>query len=188
MKKVFFLVSFIASCMFAQQGTNGTISLVFNGKKISLPISKVSIQKDNSILLNIKAEMQDSMIQQKVKLELGLKELSSETNVEILEDTRVEISIRNNKTNSGKELSFWFANQSGNNKNKSEVAYYGIISEGEKISWEINSISMKIDISDIQYKDGALHINGEFNGVFKSKWAPEGQEAEIKDGKFEIIF
>ncbi len=187
MKIVFFLVSLIASYTFAQQGTNGTISLVFNGEKISLPISKVSIKKDNSILLSIKAEIQDSSIQQRITIQLGLRELSSETKVEILEDTRIEISTRNNKTNSGKQLSFWFANQSGNNKNKSEVAYYGIISGGEKISWEINSISMKIDFADIQYKNGALHINGEFYGVFKSKWAPEGQEAEIKDGKFEII-
>jgi hypothetical protein len=46
-----------------------------------------------------------------ITLELGLKELSLESNAEILEDTRIEISTRNNKTNSGKELSFWFANQ-----------------------------------------------------------------------------
>jgi len=163
MKKVFFLISFLASCMFAQNSNNGSINLVFNGEKISLSISKVSIQKDNSILLNIKAEIQDSSVQQRIKLQLGLKEFSSESNVEVLEDTRIEISTRNNKTNSGKELSFWFADKSGKNRKKSEVAHYGVYNKGEKISWEINSISMKIDITDIQYKDGALHINGEFN-------------------------
>jgi hypothetical protein len=173
--------------MFAQHSNNGSINLIFNGEKISLPINKISIRKDNSILLSIKAEKQDSIIQQMVTFKLGLKELSSESNVEILEDTRIEISTRNNKTNSGKELSFWFANQSGRDKNKSEVAYYGITSEGEIVSWEINSISLKIDITDFQYKDGALYVNGEFNGIFKSKWAPEGKEAKIDEGKFEIV-
>jgi len=187
MKKIFFLVSFITSCAFAQHSPNGNISMVFNGEKINLPINTISIQKDKGILLSIEAEKQDSIVQQMVTFKLGLKELSSESNVEILEDTRIEISTRNNKTNSGKELLFWFANQSGRDKNKSEVAYYGITSEGEKVSWEINSISMKIDVTDVQYKDGELHIDVEFNGIFKSKWAPEGQAAEIKDCKFEII-
>jgi len=187
MKKILLVLWFIVPFLSAQTDSKGTISCVFNGEKINLPISKVSIQKDKSILLSIKAKQQDSIVQQMVTLRLGLKELSYESDVEILDDTRIELSTRDNKNNSGKELSFWFADKSGKNRKKSEVAHYGVYNKGEKISWEINSISMKIDITDIQYKDGALHINGEFNSVFKSKWAPEGQEAEIKDGKFEII-
>jgi hypothetical protein len=187
MKKVFLLIPFIASCAFAQHSTNGNISMVFNGEKIDLPISTISIHKGNGILLSIEAEKQDSIIQQMVTLELGLKELSSESNVEVLEDTKIEISMRDKKTNSGKELSFWFNSPSGNDKRKPEVAYYSVYKKGERMSWEINSISMKINIEDIQYKNGALYINGEFDGTFKSTLSSEGQAAEIKDCKFEII-
>jgi len=187
MKKVFLLISFIASCMFAQHSTNGNISLVFNGEKINLPIITVSIHKDNGILLSIEAEKQDSIVQQMVTLELGLKELSSESNAEVFEGTGLEISTRDNKTNSGKELSFWFDNQSGNKKNRSEAAQYGIYNKGERISWDINSISFKINITKVQYIDGSLHIMGEFNGAFKSTSAPEGQVTEIDEGKFEIV-
>lgn len=187
MKKVFFLISFIASCMFAQHSTKGNISMIFNSEKIDLPIITILIHKDNGILLSIEAEKQDSIIQQMVTLEIGLKELSSGSNVEILEDTKIEISTRDKKTNSGKELSFWFNTQSADDKGKPEVAYYSVYIKGERMSWEINSISMKIDIEDIQYKNGALYINGEFDGTFKSTLASEGQAAEIKDCIFEII-
>jgi hypothetical protein len=46
---------------------------------------------------------------------------------------------------------------------------------------------MELNIINVEYKDGALHINGELNGTFRSTFAPEGQIAEIKDCKFEII-
>ena len=55
------------------------------------------------------------------------------------------------------------------------------------MSWEINSVSMKIDITSISYIDEALHIIGELNGTFKSTLAPEGQVAKIDECKFEII-
>ena len=188
MKKVLLLVLFIVPFLSAQINTKGNISLVFNSEKINLPISTVSIQKDDGIILSIKAEKKDSIIQQMVTLELGFKELSSKPDAETLEGTRIDIITRNNTTNSGKELSIWFNNdQAGNEKNKSEAAYYGVFNKGEKVSWEINSVSMKVNIISVQYIDGALHIIGECNGTFKSTLAPEGQIAEIKDCKFEII-
>jgi hypothetical protein len=187
MKKVLFLFSFMASSLFAQHSTNGNISLVFNGEKINLPINVISIHKDKGIILSIKAEREDSIAQQMVKLELGFKELSSKPDAETLEGTRIDISTRNNRNNSGKELSMWFDGPSGDDKNYFEAAHYGIYNKGERVSWEINSLSMKINITDVQYIDGALHINGELNGTFRSTLAPEGEVGEIKDCTFEVI-
>jgi len=187
MKKVLFLISFLVPFLLAQQSNNGNIRLVFNGEKINLPINAVSIHKDNGIILSIKAEKEDSIIKQMVKLELGLNELSSKPDAVTFEGTRIDIRTRDNKNISGKELSMWFDGQSGDENNYFEAAHYSVFSEGERVSWEINSLSMKLNITDVYYINGALHINGEFNGTFKSTLAPEGQVAEIKDCKFEVI-
>ena len=188
MKIVFLLIFFIAYFSSAQNYNQGTISLVFNDEKISLPISNVTIQKGKGILLRFEAEYNDSIVQQMVAIEIGLKKLSSKPDAETLEGTRIVIYTRDNKTNSGKDLSIWFNdNDFGNEKNKSEGAHYGVYNKGEKVSWEINSVSMKIDITSIKYIDEALHIIGELNATFKSTLAPEGQVAKIDECKFEII-
>ncbi|HSL90988.1 MAG TPA: hypothetical protein VK870_16930 [Ignavibacteriaceae bacterium] len=187
MKRILFLISFIAPFLFAQQNSNGSISMVFNNEKIDLPISTISIHKNNGTILSFKAEIEDSIIQQMVKLELGFNELSSKLDAETLDGTKIDISTRNNKTNSGKYLSMWFDGPSGDDNDYFEAAHYGVFNKGEKISWGINSVSLKINITDVQYIDGALHINGELKGTFKSTSAPEGQVAEIKDCKFEVI-
>ena len=122
-----------------------------------------------------------------ITLELGLKELSSESNAGTLEGTKIEIYSRNNTTNTGKELLLWFNDLSGDSENKSDAPHYSVYNKGETVSWEINSLSMKIHITDIQYIDKALHITGKLSGTFKSTLAPEGQAAEVKDCKFEII-
>ncbi len=188
MKTVFLLIFFVASFLSAQNYNQGTISLVFNNEKISLPISSATIQKGKGILLKFEAEYKDSLIQQIVAIEIGLKKLSSKPDAETMEGTRIVIYTRDNKTNSGYDLSISFNdNESGNEKNKSESAQYGVYNKGEKVSWEINSVSMKIDITSIKYIDEKLHIIGELNGTFKSTLAPEGQVAKIEDCKFEII-
>lgn len=187
MKKALLLILFITPLLMAQQNDKGKISLVFNGEKMNLPISTISILKDDDILLSIKAEANDSILQQMMVLEFGIKELSSKAEAETLEGTRIEISTRDNKTSSGKELSFWLNSQSGKEINSSGAAHFGVINKGEKVSWEINSVSLKFNIINIQYIEGALRINGELNGTFKSTSAPKGQDAEIKNCKFEVI-
>ena len=123
-----------------------------------------------------------------VAIEIGLNKLSSKPDAETLEGTRIVIYTRNNKTQSGKDLSIWFnENELDNEKSKSEGAHYGVYNQGERVSWEINSVSMKIDISSINYIDDALHIIGELSGTFKSTLAPKGQGAKIEECKFEII-
>lgn len=182
MKKVYLLVLFLVPFLYAQQNNKGSISLVYNGEKIDMPINSATIHKENAILLSIKAEQTESGTNQMVVLELGLNELSSDSDAEKLEGTRIKITTKNISDNSGKELSVRFSDD----KDKSE-AYYGILNKGKKQSWGITSVSLKINITNVKYTKGALHISGEYNGTFGSKDAPEGEIAEIKNGMFEII-
>lgn len=182
MKKVYLFVLFFVPFMCAQQSNKGYISLVYNGEKIELPINTINIQKENGILLSIKAEQNDSSTQQAVSLQLALNNLTSGPDAEKLEGTKININTKDKLADSGKEFYVWF----GEEKDKSE-ARYGILDKGKKQSWGITSVSLEIDITDVKYIEGALHISGECKGKFKSKDAPEGQIAQIKDGKFEII-
>lgn len=182
MKKIFLIVMFMISFLNAQQFDKGYINLVFNGVNIDLPINTASIIKENVVTLRISAEQNDSEIQKRVTLELKLKKLSLKTDAELLEGTMIDVSTNDNTNNSGSSLYIRF----GNEKDQ-EAAHYGNSTKGKKSDWKINSVSLKVNITDIEYFNGALHLTGECNGIFKSKDAPENQSAEIKDGKFEII-
>ena len=189
MKKILVLISLVAICCFAQQNNKGNLSLVFNGEKIDLPVNYISLIKDDNIILSFKAEKQDSNVQQFVAIDLGLKKLSSEPDAESLEGTKIIIRTRDKKTDSGKELAIWFdKDESKHRKNRLETIHYGIYSKGEMICWETTSVSLKIDITEVQLKDGVMHIKGEFNGEFKSNAAPPEQTAKIENGEFNIIF
>jgi len=188
MKKIFVLFFLTVSFNFAQQSNNGNISFVFNSEKIDLQINNISLNKDDNFVLSFEAEKQDSNVQQFVVLSLGLKKLSSDPEAETLDRTKIIISTRDNNTDSGKELAIWFDDDSLASKNQSETIHYGIYSKGEKVSWEITSVSLKIDITEVQLKDGVMHIKGEFKGEFKSNAAPTDKTAKIENGEFNIIF
>lgn len=181
MKKVCLLVLLSVTVLFAQQNNKGNISLVFNGEKIDLPINTVSINKLNNITLSISAVQKDLQMHKKVALKLKLKELSANPDAEILEGTKIEIATIDT-TNSGNILSVQFGSETD-----SGFAHYIVLNRGNESVWEINSVSLRIKITDVKYINGVLHLTGEYSGLFKSKDAPEGQSAEIKDGKFEII-
>ena len=122
-----------------------------------------------------------------VAIQIGLKILSAEKDAGTLEGTRLDIYTRNNKTKSGRDLSVWFDdNETDNEMSKSEGIHYSIFNKGERVSWEINAVSLKIDVTEIKYVDEELQISGELEGNFKSTLAPEGQVAEIKECKFNI--
>ncbi len=182
MKKVYLFVLFLVPFLCAQQSNKGYISLVYNGEKIELPVNTINIQKENGIILSIWAERNDSSAQQAVSLQLALNDLSSGPDAEKMEGTKIKITTKDRSADSGKEFYIWFSED----KDKSE-ARYGILNKGKKQSWGITSVSLEIDITDVKYNEGTLHISGECKGTFKSKDAPEGQIAQIKDGKFEII-
>lgn len=189
MKKIICLFFLIFPFIFAQQTNNGNISLVFNNEKIDLPVNSITLTKNGGIVLSIEAVKQDSNFQQFVSVELELNSLSSEPNAESLEGTKIIIITRDNKTDSGKELAMSFKDDEFiESKNKFEKMYFGIYNKGEKISWGITSVSLKIDITSVKYENEILHISGKFNGTFKSNAAPQEQTVELENGEFNIIF
>jgi len=187
MKKLIILVLVTGSLIFAQENSKGRISLVFNGEKIDLPIRNVTVMKQNNILISIRAEYNDSTIQQIVAFEIGFKKLSpGDSSLDY--PITMNINVRNHSNNSGKNLTFSYVHdgaKSGDEKN--EQASYGIYSRGERLSWDINSFQLSIYVANVIYTGKELKITGSFSGIFRSTIAPKDQIAEIKDGKFEII-
>ena len=184
----FLLLLVLIPFMYAQENSRGTLSLIFNDEQIRLQINKVTIQKDEGIVLSFEANLDDAETQQRVAIQIGLNNLSSEKDAETLEGTRLDIYTRNNKTNTGKDLSIWLDDKVNDNKvNKSEGIHYSIFNKGERVSWEINAVSLKIDLTEVKYANGELQISGVLEGNFKSTLAPEGQVAEIKECKFNVI-
>ncbi len=181
MRLTFLIICFAVQFVFAQNSSKGTISLKFNDEMINLPLSNASIQKEKGIVLNFNAQHIDSSIQLNVSISIGLRELSSEPNAETLEGMKIEIYSRDIKNNSGKDLFIRF------DDNKPESSQYSIYNSEEKSSWKINTLSMKVDITSVEYTNNKLHIIGVFDGKFKSTSAPEDQVSTIDDGKFEII-
>jgi hypothetical protein len=187
MKKLIIFILFAASLIFAQENNKGRISFVFNGEKIDLPVSNVTIAKYDNIILNARAEYNDSTVQQVISLEIGFKKLSSGDSA-LYFPFNIYINLKNNSNDSGENLTFSYTAdgpKSGNEKH--ERAHFGVYSKGESLSWDVNRLQVTYDIANIIYTGKELKITGSFSGKFQSKIGPEGQIAEIKDGKFEII-
>jgi len=186
MKKLLIIIFLACSFIYAQENNKGNISFTFNGKKINLPIHSITLIKQDNIIVTARAEHNDENIQQMVSLELGFNKLSSSEKKSPL--FRIDINLRDNINHTGNDLSIQFDNKGisgGNGKN--ETAHYGVFNKGERVSWDINSLHMVFNVTNVSYSDKELKISGTFAGTFGSTIAPKGQVADIKDGKFEII-
>ena len=111
MKTMFLVVILLAFAIFPRQSNKGSISLVYNGEKIDLPISTVSISKENGILLSISAQQNDASFQKIVELEIGLNKLSADPDAETLDGTKIKIVTKNKLTDSGSEFYIRFADK-----------------------------------------------------------------------------
>ncbi len=180
MKKLLVIILLAAAVIYAQENSKGNVSLIFNGEKIDLPINSVSVTKGNHIIVRITADYQDSTKKQDVQIDIGLKELS-QNNPELLEGTSFNISTQNSIESTGKDLSINFGESS------KEAAYYKSYKKGEQIIWEVNSVSMRVNVTQIDFTNGNLILNGEFSGTFRSTLAKDKEISEIKNGKFKII-
>jgi hypothetical protein len=186
MKKLVILILFAASLIFAQDNNKGRISFVFNGEKIVLPINTVTIMKQNNIIINTRAEHNDSTSRQMVAMEIGLEKLSADSSK--LTTIKVNIDLKDFSNLSGKNITFSFnmdifGSVNGEKDNASYVSY----NKGERLSWDINSIQLTVDKMKINYTGKELKITGGFSVVCKPKVVLTGQIAEIKDCTFEII-
>ncbi len=187
MKKIFVIIFVSAIVLFAQENNKGRISFIFNGEKIDLPFTAVTIMKQDHIIVNARAEHNVDKIQQMAALEIGFKKLApGDSSLSPL--IRVDINLRDNSNQTGNDLSIQYGESglsSGGQKN--EAAYYGEFNRGERVSWNINKLSLKFNVTNVIYAGRELIISGNFSGTFSSTLAPKGQVADIKDGKFEII-
>ena len=187
MKKLLIIIFLAASFIYAQKSSKGNISFNFNGKEINLPIHSITLMKQDNIVVTARAEHNDQNIQQMVSLELGFKKLApGDKSMSPL--FRIDINLRDNANHTGNDLSIQYDNKGisgGNGKN--ETAHYGVFNKGERVSWDINSLHMVFNVTNVVYSNKELKISGTFTGTFGSTIAPKGQIADIKDGKFEII-
>jgi hypothetical protein len=187
--KIFIITIILGiSTLFAQKVNNGSINFIFNGKKIDLPISTVTITKRNDIVLSLRCDYNGAKEQQMIGFDIALKKLSANSSALLNKGTKININIRNKINLSGQDLTVWFGMNNNKSRNEgSETANYSAFEKGQKASWQITSKSFKLIISEVEYVKNKLRITGKFNGSFSSKIAPEGKVAEIKNGTFTII-
>ena len=186
MKKTLAIIFLAVSILYAQSD-KGKISFTFNGEKIDLPVTSVLIQYENNILVSARGEYNDSTVQQIIAIEMGFKKLSPEKSARSF-PIKIDINLSNNVNKTRKSLSVQFDENGLSSGNKNyEAAHYSIFTNGERISWDINTLHLTFDVSSVVYTGRELKISGTFSGTFSSTLAPKEQFAEIKDGKFEII-
>jgi hypothetical protein len=187
MKKLIIIIFISVITLFAQGNNKGRISFIFNGEKIDLPFTSVTLIKQDHIILNARAEHNVDNVQQMAALKIGFKKLASGDS-SLFPLIRININLRDNSKKTGNDLAIQYDHSGltgGNGKN--EAAHYGVFNRGERVSWDINKMSLRFNITSVLYIDNELKISGSFSGTFSSVIAPKGQVVEIKDGKFEII-
>ena len=187
MKKLFLIFVLLASFTYAQNNDKGNISFIFNGENINLPVTTITIRKQNDIIVSARAERNDSTIQKMISLEIGFKKLApGDSSMSPL--INIDIRLQNSIDQTGNNLSIRYDNNGvSSGKENYKRAHYGVYSKGERLDWDINNLSIRFNISKVEYVNSHLMIIGEFSGKFSSTIAPKGKFAEIKNGKFELI-
>lgn len=163
----------------AQENNKGKVSLIFNGEKIELPITMVSLKKENVIVLSMRAEKNSNDIQQLVSFQLGFKKLSSEDKyLEVYDDFL--LNVINKKAGKNEEILFKMIE----NATDGELT----VKKGNQ-TWNLASFGMKLNIEKVSFENSSIIIKG--NLSFKARDAksktPLEPVSEIEDCKFEII-
>jgi len=191
MKQLLIICLLFAVNAAAQNINKGKISLVFNGEKIALPISTVTIKKGKKILISTRAENNNEDIQQVVALDLTLDKLSLD-NGDPLKADNFRLEIRTNKkvkyhngttNNSGKSFRISLSD-------KNRALQFSLFDDGEKVTWiNLRSVAIRLNITRIVFENNTFRISGEFSALLKSGFKSfSGKKiVTVKDGKFEII-
>jgi hypothetical protein len=167
-------------CSFAYAGENykGKISLLFNGEKIELPITTVSLKKENKILISVRAESSGDGEQQLINLKWVSSKIS--TNDEDLSIDDFLLNVVNNKNGEKDELRFQMSDDEKDG---------GLFVRKGNRTWDLTALSMKFNIENVSYEKSSLVISG--NLKFEARDA-KGEEpakaiSKIEDCKFEIV-
>ena len=190
MKQLLIICLLFAVNIAAQNINKGKISLTFNGEKVDLPISTVTMKKGKDIRISVRAENNTENIQQLIALDLTLAKLSLDDG-DPLKIDNFRLEVRTNKKvkyhngttgNSGKKLLVSFE--------KKQSLQFSLFEGGEIVSWEnLRGIAIRLNITDIIFQNNSIKILGEFTAALKSGFKSfSGQEvAKIEDGKFVIV-
>jgi len=175
----------------AQNVNKGRISLSFNGEKIDLPISTVTMKKGKNIKISARAEINNEKIQKVIALDLTLTELSlDKIKPERVDDFKLEVrSKREIKSSKGivmhSEKSFLISLAE-----KNWILEFSLSEGGEQLTWKnLRGITIRLNITNIVFIDNSVRISGEFAASLKSgfKYFSKKEIAKITNGKFEII-
>jgi len=179
MKKILVILFFITLPLLAQSN-KGKISLVYNEEKFDLPITQIIIRKENSVMVSVRAEKNDSLGQRSISLEFPLASMAKDAKVTSNDELRLLITNQGRKDPYGKRFTFNYGP-----KDVVVEMYYG----NERLNWSSPSFQFKFDKVEITHSGEGIKITGSFSGKYNSAQQenPLKTVAEIKDGKFEII-
>lgn len=174
MKKIIFLFTLFGfvSILSAQNSGNGKISMLFDGKKIYVPLRTVVLQKGDDILIIAKGENRSGNNWTSVMLQFSINNLKSQK----VTANNIVMKIMH-KTTGLQQIRFFVRGNSG-----------GYSNIGKQLKF--TNVKTNCEITRMEYKNGRMSITGKFSGAFSVKTnidATSGK-VKIKNGKFEIIF
>ena len=76
MKKIIIAVILCSYSLFAQVD-KGRVSLIFDDEKIDIPVTSISINKDENVRIGFRAEKNDSVHSKWISMELTLSKFST---------------------------------------------------------------------------------------------------------------
>lgn len=184
MTKLFLFLVLLSITISGQKTDKGFVKFIFNGELVTMQLTSVHMLKENNIILNMRADYTDSTVNRTFDMQLVLNSLSVNEKKDFdcdIYQSRIQYYTRNIQANSGNELMLNFPGNEGR---------FGKFGKGERITWEITSLQMKIEDAAITYDKDKLSIAARFaltlrctiDGVTKK------EIAELKEGSFEIKF
>jgi hypothetical protein len=188
MKKLIILLFLITSFGFSQTNTKGRIHFTFEGEKYDLPISQVTLRKENNMYLSLVAEHNDSLSTQRIAIEIGFTQLSMDS-ISISKGVKIEINTRDNIEMTGHDLFLYMNDGMEFEKNKGDITHYAYFTKGERVSWELTSVGMGFTKCGLTYDGKELKVCGGFNIDFRTtlNGVKDKVVAQLKDCFFDIV-
>ena len=195
MKKLLIIVCLSSLLCYGQSSskkenaiTKGNIHFTFNGEKYELPISQVTLRKENHIILSLRAEHNDSTSRQMIAIEIGLTQLSMDS-LSINRGVKIEVSTRDNLTSTGHDLYLNMTEGMEFAKEKGDFTHYGYYNKGERVSWDLTSVAMGFTKCGLNYDGKNLKICAGFDIDFKTtlNGVKEKVVGDLKDCFLEVI-
>jgi len=159
-----------------KESNKGKVSLIFNGEKIELPITTVSLIKEDVIVLSIRAEKNRDNIEQLVSFQIGFKKLSTEDKyLEIYDDFLLNVVNKGD----GKNEELLFRMEKGGAEGEVTVK------KGNR-TWNLANFAMKINFEKVLFENSSLIIKGDLSFKFRDTKSETPLEPICKVEKFSI--